>query len=349
MLLMTLCPAKADGTVTEVKTVLVVCFVILVCVSSFFSWYIYQILTTPGPPLRHSVVIFVHHGSSLRKIAQTLAVEGVITNPNIFSLWGRLSGADRKIQGGEYLFTVPLPPLAILQTLISGKGLRHAVTVTEGMTFKQIVDLLTRKGFGTEEQFLCLNTDPFFLNTLGLPPEGIEGYLYPDTYHFSWLASPEEILGRMVERFHKAMSPTIHRQIAAQHLSLHEITTLASLIEKETTLRAERSLVAAVFHNRLHLGMPLQCDPSVIYGLEDFDGNLTRQHLLTPTLYNTYLFRGLPPGPIASPGLESILAALNPAKLDYLYFVAKGDGSHEFSSDLEAHNRAVYQLQRKRF
>jgi UPF0755 protein len=321
----------------------------LTCACSLFAWRLYYFLTAPGPTLQRQVLVFVPQGSPLWKTAHLLASEGVISNARFFSWWARLTGADRKIRSGEYLFTDPLPPLTVLDILVNGDSLRHVVTVTEGMTLKQIVNLLARKGLGAEEQFLCLNTDADFLSTWGLPPQGIEGYLYPDTYYFSWLTPPEEILGRMIERFYKVMSPTMYRQVAAQNFSLHEIITLASLIEKETRLGPERALVAGVFHNRLRIGMPLQCDPTVIYGLDEFDGNLTRQHLLTPTLYNTYLFRGLPPGPIASPGLESILAALNPAKIDYLYFVARGDGSHVFSSDLEAHNRAVYQFQRRQF
>jgi UPF0755 protein len=346
---MTLYRAQADVTVAAVKRVLVFCFVILTCACSFFAWHVHHFLTTPGPALQRHVIVFIPQSSPLWKTAHILASEGVITNARFFSWWARLTGADRKVRSGEYLFTDPLSPLSVLHMLVNGKGLRHTITVTEGMTFKQIVSLLARKGFGAEEQFLCLNIDTDFLATWGLPPQGMEGYLYPDTYHFSWLAAPEAILGRMIERFYKVMSPTMYRQIAAQHFSLHEAITLASLIEKETRLGTERSLVAAVFHNRLRIGMPLQCDPSVIYGLDEFDGNLTRQHLLAPTLYNTYLFRGLPPGPIASPGLESMLAALNPAKIDYLYFVARGDGSHVFSSDLEAHNRAVYRFQRRQF
>jgi UPF0755 protein len=222
------------------------------------------------------------------------------------------------------------------------------VTVTEGMTFRQISALLAAQGLGTEENFLCLGSDPMFLETWGLPPQGVEGYLYPDTYRFSWLASPEEILGRMVGRFYAVMSPALHRQAAVLDLSEHQVVTLASIIEKETGTASERPLVAAVFHNRLRKGMPLQSDPTVIYGIARFHGNLTRQHLLTPSPYNTYLFRGLPPGPIANPGLETIRAALSPAEQDYLYFVAKGDGTHVFSSDLNTHNRAVSRFQRGR-
>ena len=220
------------------------------------------------------------------------------------------------------------------------------VTITEGMTLKQIATLLATKGLGAEESFLCLNADQAFLERWGLPSQGMEGYLYPDTYYFSWLASPEEILGRMIERFYTVLRPDMYRRAAALDLSAHEVITLASLIEKETGTDAERPLVSAVFHNRLKKGIPLQCDPTVIYGLDHFDGNLTRAHLQTPTPYNTYLLRGLPPGPIANPGLKAILAALQPADQNYLYFVARGDGTHEFSSDLATHNRAVQRFQK---
>jgi UPF0755 protein len=195
-----------------------------------------------------------------------------------------------------------------------------------------------------------LNTEPHFLARWGLPPQGLEGYVYPDTYHFSWLASPEEIVGQLVARLYTALSPDLYRRAATLGLSMHEVLTLASLIEKETAVAEERTLVSAVFHNRLRKRMPLQCDPTVIYGLirlDQFDGNLTRQHLRTPTAYNTYLLPGLPPGPIASPGIESIRAALHPAENTYLYFVARGDGTHVFSSNLAEHNRAVQYFQKR--
>jgi len=222
------------------------------------------------------------------------------------------------------------------------------ITVVEGMTFKQVVNLLAEKGLGSQEQFLCLNTDAEFLARWGLPPRGVEGYLYPATYQFSRREAPEVILGKMIDRFYDAMSSAIYRKIDSLDLTAHETVTLASLIEKETGAEKERRLVSAVFHNRLRQGMPLQCDSSVIYGVANFDGNLTRQHLMTPSLYNTYLFRGLPPGPIANPSIDSLLAALEPAKSDYLYFVAKGDGTHEFSVDLSSHNKAVRRFQKGR-
>jgi UPF0755 protein len=319
-----------------------------ICFAGFASWLGYRFLNTPGPPLSYPINIFIPERSTLQATTERLAAEKLITNTRFFSLWARVTGADRRIQSGEYLFTTAMSPLALLHILTQGKSLRFTVTVVEGATFKQVVTLLATKGLGVEEQFLCLNTDQNFLARWGLPPQGMEGYLYPATYQFSRRASPEEILGRMIERFYAAMSPGIYRRINSFEFNVHEMLTLASLIEKETGTASERNLVSAVFHNRLRQGMPLQCDSSVIYGITDFDGNLTRQHLVTPSLYNTYLLRGLPPGPIANPSMESLLAALNPAQSDYLYFVAKGDGTHEFSADLSAHNQAVRRFQKGR-
>ena len=319
-----------------------------VCVFGFASWLFYRFLTTPGPVLSYPVRIFIPERSTLRATAQLLAAEKLISNWRLFSLWARVTKADRKIQSGEYMFTTALSPLALLRILTQGENLRLTITIIEGMTFKQVAALLAAKGLGAEEQFLCLNDDPWFLSVWGLPPEGIEGYLYPATYQFSRRAMPEEILGHMVARFYTSISPAMYRKAESLGLSVHRVITLAALIEKETGAATERNLVSAVFYNRLRQGMPLQCDSSVIYGIPEFDGNLTRQHLLTPSPYNTYLLRGLPPGPIANPSTESVLAALNPVKSDYLYFVAKGDGTHEFSADLTSHNRAVRRFQKGR-
>lgn len=317
------------------------------------GWYGYRFLTTPEgiwpyAPTRPSVRIFIPDGQPFRATAQLLAEQGVIANKTLFILWARLSGKDRKVKGGEYIFTVLLTPLEVMRMLVSGETTHHPLTIPEGMTTQGIADLLAARGLGAREKFLCLSEDPEFLFAWGLPPEGLEGYLYPDTYRFSRNMTPAEIVARMVERFYTVFNAAMHRRAQELGLSLHQVVTLASLIEKETRAGEERFLVSAVFHNRLRRGLPLQSDPTVIYGLRDFDGNLTRRDLLTPTPYNTYTFQGLPPGPIASPGLESLLAALNPAPIDYLYFVAKGNERHHFSSDLSEHNRAVNLFQKRR-
>ena len=314
---------------------------ICLCFLGFAAWYGYRVLTMPAPALSYPVRIFIPERATLRATVEMLAAEKLVTNTRLLSLWARVTGMDRKIQPGEYLFTTALSPVELLRILTQGKSLLFTVTVVEGATFKQVVSLLAAKGLGTEEQFLCLNADPLFLARWGLPPQGIEGYLYPATYQFSRRTSAEDILGIMIERFYAAMNPEIYRKIDSLGFDVHELLTLASLIEKETGAATEKNLVSGVFHNRLRQDMRLQCDSSVIYGIADFNGDLTRQHLVTPSPYNTYLLRGLPPGPIASPSSESLTAALNPAQTDYLYFVAKKDGTHEFSVDLSAHNRAV--------
>jgi UPF0755 protein len=325
---------------------LVVGLLLCVGVVSLGGWLFHRLLHAPGPPLSQPVRIYIPERSTLRTTAEILTSAHLLTNPHLFLVWARLTKQDRKIQEGEYLFTAALSPAEILQFLITGKSLRYPVTVVEGMTFQQIVHVLVAKGLGTADQFRCLGHDPQFLAAWGLPPQGLEGYLYPATYQFSRRATPEAILGQMIARFYAALSPALYRQMAASGFSVHQIITLASLIEKETAVAAERALVSAVFHNRLRQQMPLQCDSTVIYGVPEFDGNLTRQHLTTPSPYNTYLLRGLPPGPIASPSREAIVAALHPASSAYLYFVAKGDGTHEFSVDLAAHNRAVRRFQK---
>lgn len=316
--------------------------------TGLFVWYVRHLLITPGPQLPFPVTVLIPQGATLRTSVHTLVSEGVLVNGWALSWWARLTGADRRIKSGEYEFTEPLSPLQLLHRLTEGESLRFMVTIPEGKTVKEVAALLAAKGLGTEENFLCLNTDPAFLDRWGLPPQGLEGYLFPDTYFFSRLATPEEILGKMIERFYTVFTASMYRRAEELKMSPHEVVTLASLVEKETGAAAERPLVSSVFHNRLKKGMLLQCDPTVIYGIENFDGNLTRLHLQTPTPYNTYIIPGLPPGPIANPGLHALLATLNPADRPYLYFVAKGDGTHEFSSDLATHNRAVQRFQKGR-
>ena len=314
----------------------------------FLGGSAYYFLTAPGPPLLHPVRIFVPQGSALQTVAHNLHTEGLVTNARLFMLWARFRGEDRRIKSGEYLFSRPVSPLDLLQTLTTGDVVRRVVTIPEGLTVAQIAALLENKGLGTKDSFLCLNTDPLFLAQWGLPSNSLEGYLYPATYQFSLQDSAQDIFGRMIARFYAGIDLSMHHRAAEIGMSLNEVVTLASLIEKETGSAPERPLIASVFHNRLRKGFRLQCDPTVIYGLKNFDGNLTRQHLQTRTPYNTYVIRGLPPGPIANPGLDSIQAALHPAKSNHLYFVARGDGTHQFSATLAEHNRAVRRFQLNR-
>jgi UPF0755 protein len=195
------------------------------------------------------------------------------------------------------------------------------------------------------QKFLAEAASPSLLASLGLQGKGLEGYLFPSTYHFTPATPEREIVIAMAEQFRKVSQPLLAERGSAMSLTAHELLTLASIIEKETGVEAERPLVAAVFHNRLKRQMPLQSDPTVIYGVKDFNGNLTKKDLQEATPYNTYRIAALPPGPICNPSLASIKAALHPADVPYLYFVSKNDGTHLFSETIEAHNRAVKTFQ----
>lgn len=301
-----------------------------------------------GPtPSAGGALIVIRQGDSLTSIGDRLARARVIRSRPLFRLWARSTGLDRSIQPGEYHFDEATDVRAVVLRLARGTP-RPAITIPEGLTVREIAAVLADADLGDEASFLCLAQDPEFLVEAGVPGAQLEGYLFPDTYRFSPLMPPAEILGTMVRRFHERFSAKHHRRAAARGLTVDEVVTLASMIEKETGDPAERARIAGVFQNRLQVGMRLQSDPTVIYGLPHFDGNLTRAHLRQPTPYNTYVIAGLPPGPIANPGLAAIEAALAPADVQDIYFVSKNDGTHLFSTTLAEHNRAVARYQRRR-
>lgn len=290
-------------------------------------------------------VVIVRDGDGVTDIARRLESAGVVRSALLFRMWARWSGRDRGLQPGTYRFaTAPEIP-ALLDRLTAGVA-PIEVTVPEGLTLREIATLIAARGLTSANELRCLATDPEFLLAAGVPGPQLEGFLFPDTYRFAPTASANDILETMVRRFHERFDAERHRRAATLHWSVNQVVTLASIVEKETGKPAERPLIAAVFANRLRLGMPLQSDPTVIYGIADFDGDLTRADLQRPGPYNTYVVRGLPPGPIANPGLAAIDAVLAPAASDALYFVSRNDGSHEFSDTLAAHNRAVERYQR---
>jgi UPF0755 protein len=299
----------------------------------------------PVPPPGAALV--VHEGDVLASVATRLERGGVIRSALLFRIAARLAGRDRRLQPGEYRFTAPLTTPQLLDLLASG-GSRPELTIPEGLTVREVAALLARNGYGDAERFLCLADDPDFLMAAGVPGPQLEGYLFPDTYRFTTVMSPSEILGIMVRHFNERFDAERYRRAAARGMGVNEILTLASIVEKESSLAPERPVVAGVFYNRLRLGMPLQSDPTVIYAIPDFDGDLTRADLARPSAYNTYVIMGLPPGPIANPGLAAIDAALTPTDTSYLYFVSRNDGSHVFAATLADHNRNVARYQRAR-
>jgi UPF0755 protein len=306
------------------------------------------LLNRPAPPFPSPIRIDIAVGEPFRVTAGKLEAAGLVPSARALTLWARVEGVDRQIQHGAYQFVEPLTPMALVEKMRSGEAMIVHVLLPEGATARDLASILDRNGLGPAATFAALIHDAAFTHSLGVAADGLEGYLFPDTYSFSPLDSAQKILGMFVTRFHQVFTPELEIEAQRAGLTVHQIVTLASVIEKETGREDERPLVSAVFRNRLRQGMPLQADPTVIYGIENFDGNLTRKDLETPTPYNTYTEPGLPPGPIANPGRSSILAALRPADVPYLYFVARADGSHEFNSSLADHNRAVNRYQRSR-
>ncbi|HEX6768031.1 MAG TPA: endolytic transglycosylase MltG [Candidatus Binatia bacterium] len=283
----------------------------------------------------------VEPGDSFATVTRKLREQQVISNGLFFSLWARFNGSEKKIHQGLYRFESSVAPWEVLERLVTGKGIFHSVTIPEGLTIKEIADLLDKMQIADREKFLAAAADPSLLSALGLGDRGLEGYLFPSTYHFTPATPERDIIMAMAEQFRKSSQPLLAKAGSTVKLNAHELLTLASIVEKETGVEAERGPVAAVFYNRLKRQMPLQSDPTVIYGLKNFDGNLTKKDLRDDNPYNTYRIGALPPGPICNPSLSSIKAVLNPPDVPYLYFVSKNDGTHTFSETIEEHNQAV--------
>lgn len=298
------------------------------------------------PP--EGTLVRIPPGLSLRQVAMRLEEAGVLR----WRWWlvglARWQGGARGVRAGTYLFQGAPSPREVLSRLQSPAGSEKRVTVPEGKTAREVFSLLESAGLGGADVFACIASAPEWLLRHDLPATGVEGYLFPDTYAFAGDEAPEAILDTMTERY-REKSAALQDERRRAGLSEQEVVTLASLVEKETGSAGERAVVAAVFRNRLRLGMPLQSDPTVVYERPgNPDRPITRADLLADNDYNTYQRRGLPPGPIANPGLAALQAALRPAAVDYLYFVARNDGTHEFSRTIEEHNRAVQRYQRPR-
>ncbi|RPH48196.1 MAG: endolytic transglycosylase MltG [Desulfobacteraceae bacterium] len=325
--------------------------VILAALVITLSCFIFDIMNYAGAPAgRDDVTKFVviEKGQSFNATLDALAKAGVITNPLKFKLFARIKGYDKKIHAGEYALSPVMPPALILDTMLRGKVYLHKITVPEGYNMQQVAEVISGAGFGTVENLMKITTDPVFLQEKRIHAGTLEGYLYPNTYYFPKDEPCENIISAMVEKFQSVFSPEWEKRAKELGFSIHEIITLASIIEKETASQDERRIISSVFHNRLKKGMRLETDPTVIYGIKNYKGNITRKHLSDRTPYNTYKIPGLPPGPIAGPGYESIKAALYPAETDYLFFVSKNDGTHIFSADFKEHGRAVRKYQVKK-
>lgn len=314
---------------------------------AFLSLRFILFLSRPAEKGGQEQVVFVKEGLSLREVAQDLENRKIISSRVLFMLYARGMGYSTKIKAGEYALSAGMTPSEILEKLAKGLVIAYPVTIPEGYTREQIAELLSQKGITAPEEFLSLTKDKGLLNRYGISGPSLEGYLFPDTYLFSRYAHAGAVIDTMIKHFHQKVAP-FRERVNELGMEMSEVVTLASIVEKETGKADERPLIASVFLNRLRLGMRLESDPTVIYGIPDFDGNLKKKHLTETSPYNTYVISGLPPGPIANPGLDSIKAVLFPAETKYLYFVSKNDGSHHFSTTLPEHNRAVQIYQKSR-
>ncbi|MGZ3770642.1 MAG: endolytic transglycosylase MltG [Bdellovibrio sp.] len=309
----------------------------------------YQFVNSSASSQALDVIYEVEPGKGFNLVAKELEQKGLIKNSYLFSLYARIKGERSKVKVGEYLLRTNMTPSEVLAVIISGKSIGRSFTVSEGLSTYEIADLYEKQGFGKASDFMRLVHDPLFVKSLLNESESsLEGYLFPETYELTKYTDTKTLISTMVKKF-----LTVYNEVLSQNLkhgwSRHQIVTLASIIEKETGAPQERPLISSVFHNRLQKRMRLQTDPTVIYGKAERLGrieiNITRADLITPTPYNTYTIEGLPPGPIANPGKESLLAALKPAASNYLFFVSQNDGTHVFTTDYKDHQKAVQKFQ----
>jgi len=299
-------------------------------------WYFVCLFISPGEGKTVCDVSFPP-GSGIRKLVSDLKTGGVIRSSWHFILMTRLRGEAHHLKAGDYRFSDYMTPDVILRKIVSGDVDYRKFTLPEGYSMYQAAELLEQKGYFKKEAFLEKCRDKALLQRLGIEEATVEGYLYPATYNLSRGDGEEQLLGQMVGQFNKAYSALKEKS----RFSRREIITLASIIEKEAVSADEKPLISSVFHNRLRIGMPLQSDPTAIYGVRAFSGKVSKADIQRNTPFNTYLNKGFPPGPIGNPGIDAITAAMNPAKSDYLYFVARQDGTHQFSRNLADHNHAV--------
>jgi len=332
------------GSPHPLRGLLALASALLVLFVGLQGWWV----LTPAPGLAAGprvVDIYAHQG--LLGVAKRLDDAGVIRSPIGFALLAIARGTARTLKAGEYEIPVGTTTVGVLSLLEGGRVLQHAVLLREGQTLAEVAKELDSEGLARAADVIHVGQDPLFLRTIEIPAPSVEGYLFPDTYQFVKGMTVEEMLARMAARMREHLTPEIRAAAEERGLTVHQLLTLASIIEREGVVRSELPLISAVFWNRLKLDMPLQADPTVQFAVAStqpdaaltvgfWKRDLSNDDLEVSSRYNTYVERGLPPGPICSPGLAALEAVANPANTDYLYFVAKGDGSHVFArTDLE--------------
>jgi len=297
-----------------------------------------------GEPHGAPVRVIVPRGASFGQAAESLGRAGIIGSPKLFTLYGRLTNGDRNIKPGTYLLKHGTPWSDIKSALNGGHGLVNTVTIPEGWTISQITPALAKTLRVPVDSVAAAVRDTAMLARLDIPNPTLEGYLFPDTYAFPIGTTARQAVREMVYAFERRWKPAWDSSAVAMKINRNDLVTMASIVEKEARLPEERPVIAAVYYNRLRRGMLLQADPTVQYALGHHVGRVLYKDLTIDSPYNTYVHKGLPPGPVASPGAASLAAAANPANVQYLYFVASPDGHHEFRMTLEQHTNAVRQV-----
>jgi UPF0755 protein len=313
-------------------------------VAAWFGYRIYPRIFRPYQGYAKSAVVRIESGMSVSAIGKKLQEQGIIASADYFNRYYRLFFADKKLKAGEYLFDGPLSMRQVIEKLEEGKALLYKVTIREGLWIGEMARVFEEAGLFPAAEFVRASRNASLVRGLDPEAEDLEGYLFPDTYLVRKDITAREMVALMVDHFRQNFGNTFMWRARDIGFSVRQTVILASLIEKETADRDERFLVSSVFHNRLRKKMLLDCDSTIVYALKKagvYDGDIRWNDLKNESSYNTRRRRGLPPGPIASPGYDSLEAALYPENTEYLYFVAKGGGSHYFSRTLNEHNRAV--------
>jgi UPF0755 protein len=329
-------------------------FFVLLIIILVIGFDVYHKVFRPYKGYPGSVNIQIEKGSPVSVIGELLYQKKIISSYSIFTLYYRLFFSSLSLKSGEYQFDAAMTMKEVIMKLHSGKMILYKITVKEGMTLEETGEFLAANHGINDDDFIRITKNSGLIMDLDPDADDLEGYLFPDTYLVPGKISAEDLVGLMIQKFRKNFTNPFYLQAQRLHFSIRNVVTLASLIEKETAAREERFLISSVFHNRLKRGMPLACDPTIIYILKkqnQYTGDIRWKDLKLDSPYNTRKYPGLPPGPICSPGLASIEAALYPEETDYLYFVAKDLKTHYFSKTLKEHNWAVrkYIINQERF
>lgn len=325
----------------------------LVAAACVGGWYVYGSYAGGGSvaaPSSTAARVVVPRGATVRDVSRRLADAGAIRAPRLFRTYASIGGRDRRIKPGTYAFARNAGWKAALEALVAGRGIVHTIIIPEGFDLRDIVPLLARSLDVPEDSVRAAATDTSWQHELDVPLASLEGYLFPATYTFAEGTTAREAVNAMLEKFEVewASIPDAKARLQALAISRHDAITMASIVETEAKRAEERPIIAAVYWNRMRKGMKLQADPTVQYALPAHVGRVLFKDLEVESRFNTYKYEGLPPGPIASPGRAAIQAALNPATVPYLYFVAHPDGHHEFRTTFSEHEKAIAMLKRER-